>query len=157
MCISNKHSPPKFDYKINNVLLKWCSSVKYLGVHINSKLSWNDQCSANTTKAMRVLNIIRHNLFGCSVSTKSRAFRVLVLPILEYAAQVWNPHTKKNIDKLEAIQLHGARWVCGSRYNRSTFSWSKPSIQCRNELNWPPLSTRRNYLSLITMHDILLF
>ena len=78
-----------------------------------------------------------------------------MLPILEYAAQVWNPHTKKNIDKLEAIQLHGAHWVCGSRYNRSTFSWSKPSIQCCNELNWPPLSTRRNYLSLTTMHDIL--
>ena len=80
---------------------------------------------------------------------------MLVLPILEYAAQVCNPHTKKNIDKLEAIQLCGARWVCGSRYNRSTFSWSKPSIQCRNELNWPPLSTRHNYLSLITMHNIL--
>ena len=73
LCISNKRSPPKFDYKINDVLLKWRSSVKYLGVYINSKLSWNDQCSADTTKATRVLNIIRCNLFGCSVSTKSRA------------------------------------------------------------------------------------
>ena len=46
---------------------------------------------------------------------------------------------KKNIDKLEAIQLHGAHWVCGSRYNRGTFLWSKQSIQCCSELNWPPL------------------
>ena len=51
LCISNKRSLPKFDYKINDVLRKWHSSVKYLGIHINSKLSWNDQCSANTTKA----------------------------------------------------------------------------------------------------------
>ena len=121
LCISNKCSPLKFDYKINDVLLKCRSFVKYLGIHIISKLSWNDQCFANTTKATRVLNIIRRNLFGCSVSTKSRAFRVLVLSILEYAAQVWNPHTK-NIDKLEAIKLHDACWVCGSQYNRSTFA-----------------------------------
>ena len=62
--IFNKHSPPKFDYKINDVILKWRSSVKYLGIHINSKLSWNDQCSANTTKATKVLNIIRRNLLA---------------------------------------------------------------------------------------------
>ena len=37
----------------------------------------------------------------------------------------------------------------------ATFPWSNPSIQCCSELNWPTLSTRRNYLSLITIHDIL--
>ena len=87
LCIFNKHSLPKFDYKIkHDVLLKCCSSVNYLGVYINSKLSWNDHCSANTAKAMRVLNI--SNLSGCSASTKFRIFRVLVLPTLEYAKQV---------------------------------------------------------------------
>ena len=44
---------------------------------------------------------------------------------------------RKNIDRLEAIQLRGTRWVCGSQYNRTIFSWSKPSVQCRSELNWP--------------------
>ena len=44
-------------------------------------------------------------------NNNKKAFRVLVLSILEYAAQVWNPHTKKNIYKLEAIQLRVARWV----------------------------------------------
>ena len=82
----------------------------YLGVHINSKLSWNYRYSANAVKATRVLKILRHNLYGCSISTKSRAFRVLVIPILEYSTQVWN-HTKKNIDKLEAIQFHDLCWV----------------------------------------------
>ena len=28
-------------------------------------------------------------------------------------------------------------------------------IQCCSELHWPPLSIRRDYLSLITIHDIL--
>ena len=108
LCISNKRSPPKFDYKIK-VLLKWRSSVKYLGVHINSKLSWNDHCSANTAKATRPWSCTSSGtISGCSVSMKFRAFMALVLPILEYAAQLWNPHTKKNIDKLELS--HTALW-----------------------------------------------
>ena len=50
--------------------------------------------------------------------------------------------------QLEAIQLRAARWVCSSRFNHLTFKWSKLSSQCRSELNWPELSTRRKYLSL---------
>ena len=45
--------------------------------------------------------------------------------------------------------------LCESQYNRIAFSWSKPSVQCRSELNWPPLSIRHNYLSLITIYDML--
>ena len=63
LCISNKCSLPKFDYRINDILLKRCYSVKHQGVYINSKLSWNVHCSANTAKAMRVLSIIRCNLW----------------------------------------------------------------------------------------------
>ena len=94
-------------------------------------------------------------LFVCSSVAKCRAFRSLVIPILEYASQVWNPHTQKNICQLEAIQLRAACWVCGSRFNHLTVKWSKSSSQCRSELNWPELSTRRKYLSLLTVHDIL--
>ena len=100
LCISNKYSPPEFDYKINNFLLKWCSPVRYLGVYISSKLLWNDHCYANAAKAARVLNILRCTLYDCSISMKPRGFRELVIPILEYAAQVWNPRMKKNVEKL---------------------------------------------------------
>ena len=66
-----------------------------------------------------------------------------------------NPHTQKNICQLETIQLRAARRVCGSCFNHLTFKCSKSSSQCRSKLNWPELSTRRKYLSLLTVHDIL--
>ena len=28
----------------------------------------------------------------------------LVRPLLEYSCETWNPYTKRNIDKLEAVQ-----------------------------------------------------
>ena len=34
LCISNKRSPPKYDYTINDSGLKWCSFVKYLGIRL---------------------------------------------------------------------------------------------------------------------------
>ena len=135
--------------------MKWSSSVKYLGVHLNSRLTWNNHCAFVAAKATKLLNLLRRHLFVYSPVVKCRAFRSLVIPILEYASEVWNPHTQKNICQLEAIQLRAARWVCGSRFNHLTFKWSKSSSQCRSELNWPELSTRRKYLSLLTVHDIL--
>ena len=158
MSFSNKCSPLKFDYKINDFSLKWCSSVRYLGVHINSKLSWNDLCSVNAAKLKLQESWTSSDatlwlFYYCN--TKFRAFRVQVIPILEYTTQVWNPYTKKNIDELEGIQLCGAHCVCGSWYNVTTFAWSKPSVQCRSELNWPLLSIRQDYLSLLTIHDML--
>jgi len=38
-------------------------------------------------------------------------YRIMVRPIIEYAASVWDPHTLSNINKLEAIQRRAAR-VC---------------------------------------------
>ena len=81
--------------------------------------------------------------------------RSLVIPILEYASQVWNPHTQKNIMRLENVQFHAAHWVAGSRFNSYTLKWSKPSLECRSHLHWPELSIRRQYLSILMIHDIL--
>jgi len=68
---------------------------------------------------------------------------------------VWNPHSQKNILALEKIQNRRTRWICGSRFNSQTFTWSKSSNDCCNELHWPPLSTCQKYLSVATMYDIL--
>ena len=117
LCISNKHSPIHHSYYLNNHLLQCSSSVKYLGVIVDSKLSWNKHVSHVSLKASRTLNLLHHNMYTCNFSAKRKAFRALVLPVLDYASSVWNPHTQKNISALEKIQNHGACWVCGSRYN----------------------------------------
>ena len=34
--------------------------------------------------------------------------------ILEYSCETWNPHTKRNIGKLEAVQRRATRWITRS-------------------------------------------
>ena len=41
-------------------------------------------------------------------------YRSLVRPLLEYSWETWKPHTKRNIDKLEAVQRRDTRWITKS-------------------------------------------
>ena len=52
----------------------------------------------------------------CSKEVKILAYNMIVRPHLEYASTCWNPYTKRNIDKLEAVQHRAARFVL-SFYN----------------------------------------
>ena len=47
----------------------------------------------------------------CSKEVKNSAYNMIIRPHLEYASTCWNPDTKRNIDKLEAVQLWAARFV----------------------------------------------
>ena len=155
LCLSNKHAPAKPLYYINNHLLNWATSVRYLGVIVDPKLSWNQNISYVSEKATKVLNLLRRHMYTCRAASKQKAFRALVIPVLDYASPVWNPHTNKNCITLERIQSRGARWICGSRFCHHTYRWSKSSEECCKELSWPSLSTRRKYLSLTMIYDIL--
>ena len=85
LCVSNKRTPTKPSYHINNYNLHWVSYVKYLGVFVDSKLSWNYHVSHVSAKAAKVLNLLCHHMYTCQSSSKHKAFRALVLPILDYA------------------------------------------------------------------------
>ena len=41
-------------------------------------------------------------------------YRSLVRPLLEYSWETWKPHTKRNIDKLEAVLRKATRWITKS-------------------------------------------
>jgi len=74
--------------------------VKYLGIHINSKLQWSTQCQIIAAKATRVL---RRTMFGCNLKARERAYKAMVRPLLEYAFVVWSPHAVKDFNVLEAV------------------------------------------------------
>ena len=154
LCISNKRSPIDHSYYLNNHLLQCSSSIKYLGVIVDSKLSWNKHVSHVSLKASRTLNLLHCNMYTCNSSAKRKEFRALVLSVLDYASTVWNPHTQKNISALEKIQNRRAHWVCGSRYNCHSHTWSKSSSECCHELHWSSLSTGQKYLTIVAIYDI---
>ena len=72
----------------------------------------------------------------------------LIIPILEYACTVWDPYTRKDINKIDKIQRRAARFA------KNNYSWSTSVTGLINDLNWQNLQTRRSNLKLIMMFKI---
>ena len=45
------------------------------------------------------------------IDTMKTLYCSLVRPLLVYSWETWKPHTKRNIDKLEAVQQRATRWI----------------------------------------------
>ena len=61
---------------------------------------------------------------------KSTAYLSLVHPILEHSSPVWDPYLLADIQSIEKVQRHAARWV-SSDYSRFN------SVTSRGEANMP--------------------
>ena len=123
-----------------------CYTLEYLGIHIDSKLSWNAQNTYLCNKANNTLAFIQRNLYGCPQDVKEKCFNVLVRPILEYGCSVWDPHQAGQIANLEKIHKRAARFVTGN-YSRILGSTGLNM----GKLGWVPLSERRARLKIITL------
>ena len=87
--------------------------------------------------ACATMRYLQRNMHISSTQIKTRAYNTYVRPQLQYAATIWDPHTKQNINKLEQVQRTDARWMLGCYRNTSSVS------DMLNELGWRSLEQRR--------------
>ena len=131
--IANKKHTILAQYNIQNKI-KEVNHAKYLGVTISQNLSWSEHIKQITSKANRTKGFLQRNLHNCKPTIKDRLYKAMVKPIIEYAAVVWAPHTKRDIDMIERTQRQAARFVT-SNYSRYT-----SVTQMLTDLNWPTLA-----------------
>ena len=96
-------------YTLHGQDLEVVTSAKYLGVDISSGLSWNPHIDRITKNATRTLNFIQRNIKTKNQKVRETAYSTLVRPQLEYAAPVWDPHTKEKRLQLGKVQHRAAR------------------------------------------------
>ena len=136
---TRKRNQTTNEYKLHNTCIPKSSCIKYLGVHVDSKLSWNQQVDKTSAKANSTLGFVRRNVITTSEDIKLKAYKQLVRPILEYASCAWDSVGVTKEKKLEAVQRRAARFVCGIR--RTDRKTSTTGLLQR--LNLPVLSERR--------------
>ena len=106
--VTRKRHPLYPQYTLHGKTHQFCSSAKYLGVTISADFRWNNHVDTVCNKA-NTLDFICRNLKINSTKLKTMAYFSLVRPLVEYVAPVWDPHTERNIHKLEMVQRHAAR------------------------------------------------
>ena len=104
--LSNKQHLLDYNYNIHNTVLQETNTIKYLGVHVDDKLTWKSYVDTIVTKANSVKGFVSWNFKHCPPSVKSKCYQTLIRPVLEYASIVWSPYLVTLIDKIEAVQRH---------------------------------------------------
>ena len=101
--VSRSRSPIIHSYKLKGHILIAEDTTKYLGVDLQTTLSWKTHIDRISKKANSMLGFLRRNLRSCSEDTKANTYFSMVRSNLENCLSVWNPHQKDQIWKLEMI------------------------------------------------------
>ena len=147
--ITRCKQPLLSQYTLHGQVLESTDSAKYLGINISNDLNWNHHIDEITSKANRTLGFVKRNVKTQNEYVKELAYKTLVRPQVEYASSVWNPHTDKNIDKIEMLQRRAARWV------KNSYSSYDSVTSMLEDLGWRSLENRRIDSQLTMFYKII--
>ncbi|KAJ4441739.1 hypothetical protein ANN_11597 [Periplaneta americana] len=131
------------NYEFSGVVIPQEQCCKYLGVYLNSKLSWGEHVDNVTGKAWRALHFIMRILRKASPKSREIAYLTLVRPLMEYGTTCWDPYRIYQINSLERIQYRAAKFVKGKRED------GNDTIK---ELKWETLENRRRKTRITSLY-----
>ena len=100
------------------------------------------------SKARKLIGMMyRQFYFWTNTSVLQSIYITCIRPHLEYAAQLWDPHVKRDIQMLESVQKFACK-VCLK-------CWDMDYDNMLHCLDLPLLHVRRQHLKLITMFNII--
>lgn len=147
--VTRKREPSIFFYVLNDTIITEVDQYKYLGVTFNNRFTWSDHISLTCSAALRKLWFLKRKLRKAPANTKLLAYNTIVRSKLEYAAVVWDPHTKKDIMNLERVQRKAVRFIFG-KYKREH---SPSLLMLTNKIS--SLEHRRKLSRLQFLHNII--
>ena len=101
-----------------------------------------------TSRATRVLGLLKRNRRGTSQKLRQQTYFSLVHPYLEYCNTVLNPYIEKEVNKIENIQHRAVGFLLNNYNQRESVS------ALINHLRWDSLEKRRQLSCLLLMYRI---
>ena len=116
--------------KINDIQIKRVTHVKFLGVTIDEKLSWNQHTGVVCNKLSKSIGIL-YRFHSYPKDILLLLFNSLILPHLNYCVQIWANCSEQNMSRLFKLQKKAIRIISHSGYRAHT----KPIFTCLKILN----------------------
>jgi hypothetical protein len=102
--LKTRTCPPVY---LNNKQLPQTNDVKYLGIHLDRKLTWRNHISAKRKqldlKLCRLYWIIGRKS-RLSLTNKFLVYKIILKPVWTYGIQLWGSAAKSHLETLERFQ-----------------------------------------------------
>ncbi len=148
MIFSFRHDNTPIDLVFNNQHIQCVDSHKHLGVTLSSDNKWSCHIDNICKSASKQIFVLRKLKYVLNRQNLNRIYLAYILPLLEYACELWDGCSNFNIYKLEKLQLEAARIITGL-----------PRFASRESLffetGWETLKIRRQRRKLCLMHKII--
>ena len=110
---------------INNTDINKVQSMKFLGVHIDCKLSWKNHINQMCKVISRNIGVINRLKWTLPPKILLSLYSTLVLPHLTYGILAWGNSPQYLMDRVLLLQKKAMRVINHSSYNSSTDSLFK--------------------------------
>lgn len=129
------HNNPKNRYCLDgSTNVNEVASQRDLGVVIDNKLSWSEQCVSASRRAYAVFYNLKRIFKSPSSIICKRLYTTYIRPHLEYASPVWRPHLQKDQKMLDRVQHAVTRWPLDFKllqYSDRLKKMNLPSLEAR--------------------------
>ena len=98
-------------YYLYDISILSSDHFKYLGVILQSNLTYDRHIQDITAKANRTPGLLWRNVKTSSLQLKEHAYKALVLPKLEYTSTVWSPWQRYLVDAIEKVQCRSTHYI----------------------------------------------
>ena len=100
----NQHFEDDFNLFVDGEQFPQLDKVKDLGILVDGKLNFSAHIACMVSKAKQRIYLLFKSFVSRNVTLFTSAFKIYILPILDYCSSVWNPDKLEDIDKLEGVQ-----------------------------------------------------
>ena len=113
---------PPLVSSINDVQIRLTApkSIRWLGFHLDSKLSFNEHVKIMSSKGSNIvsgLSCLGNSVRGMTPANLRLLYKTCVIPVITYGCQLWyrkDSPRKRLMDKLRKVQNTALRWILGA-------------------------------------------
>lgn len=146
--VNRVYSVPDICIHFGDTRVPLDSSVRSLGVVLDSKLTWRDHVMSVSQRVHSVMYRLRFFRPSTSLQLRTRLVESLVFPLIDYCCLVYDGLSAELSLKLQRLVNLGIRYIFGARRDEHVTPY-------RLELGWLTCEERRKYFLANLTYKIL--
>jgi hypothetical protein len=109
----------KFNFNINNDCLQEADYIKFLGLFIDKKLSWDHHIDLVCNRVSKGLFLLRKLSFNCTQDVLKMAYYGIIHPHLSYGLCLWGSCSETKLQRIFVLQKKAIRIISRINYRES--------------------------------------